>query len=251
MDQLVFTHSADTWQKRWEIIRRFATVWCGIRFAPSPTAECRLSEAEKVIGQSLPGSLRGSIKFHSELEAAGWNYGLAIKPMPDLQAVLLWSIEDDWYSVVHERDLTLDDPPVHGYSRRYGVPAEDQLNHFSLVASTITADALLGMIASARPPGGTFDVHVDPTPGWLDEMRAAFKLSTLFCDIRVFESLGQLAFVGRDPFHPGNVIIMRGLWSSTCDPVPECVARWLSKGGGLSGRFASRGPDQRAIEPFD
>src|SRR5262245_56478217 len=125
VDQLVFTHSADTWQERWEIIRRFATVWCGIRFAPSPMAETRLSEAEKIIGRSLPGSLRESIRFHSELEAAGWSYGLAIKPMPDLQAVLLWSIEDDWYSVVHEGDFTLDDPPVHGYLRGDSMPTED------------------------------------------------------------------------------------------------------------------------------
>jgi hypothetical protein len=240
VDELIFSDSAGTWQQRWEIIRRFATVWCGVKFAPSATADARLSEAERVIGRSLPGSLRESITFHSELEAAGWAYNLSIKPLPDLRAVLLCSIEDDCYSVVHDADLTLDDPPVHGYYRGYGVATEDQFGHFGIVASTITADTLVGMITPAYPRGGSFYVQVEATPDWLEEMRAAFSLSAAFCDLQVFESPGQLVLVGKDAFHPDNVIVMRGLWMSDYDAVPECVARWLSNGGGFTGRFGPR-----------
>jgi hypothetical protein len=240
VDELIFTHSAGTWQQRWEIIRRFATVWCGVTFVPSTTADARLSEAEKMIGRSLPGSLRESIRFYSELEAAGWAYGLSIKPLPDLRAVLLWSIDNDWYSVVHDADLSLDDPPVHGYCRGHGVTTEDQFGHFGIMASTITADTLVGMIAPAHPPGGSFDVPIEPTSDWLEEMRTAFSLSTTFGDLQVFESPGRLVFVGKDGFHPDNVVVMWGLWMSSDDAVPECVARWLSNGGGFTSRFGPR-----------
>ena len=238
MGRLIFAHPADTWKQRWEIVRRFTTAWCGVNLAPSPIADKRIYEAGRMIGHSLPASLCESIRFHSELEAAGWNYGLSIRPLPHLKAILLWSIEDDWYGVVHERDLSVDDPPVHDYSRGYGTTTEDQFGHFSVIGSTTTAEALLGMIAPARASGGKFDVQVEPTSAWLDEMRGSFDLSTLFCEVRVFESPGKLVFVRKDPFHPDSIISMSGLWAGSCDPIPECVTRWLSNGGAFSGRFA-------------
>ncbi len=183
--------------------------------------------------------MRECIRFHSQLESSGnWEYGLKIKWLDGRSALSIDAIDADWYHAVRAEDLGIDDPPVQGYWRAGASEFDSAFRCWGRVGASITEFMLQSMLLPAQDSGGGGSVEVTVTEDWLAEMCAAFVVSQQFGTLRIFENVGQVVVVGRNPYLPYDENLTIGLWMSEDDPVPECIERVLSKGGGLNGRFA-------------
>ena len=239
MAGLAFDQHIDTIEGRWSTLRNMVKIWGGSSLEPSAKSSLRISAAQVIAQSSLPHSLVEAIKFCSELQDVGWAYDFEFEKVPEFDGLILGTYcDDNWYVAIRDEDLIREDPPIQFLMR------EDYesgpLKHDSSMASFLSCHKLIGLLGplSGAAKGGDFQVEVEPTSGWLDEMRSEFQVSVMFAEYHIFESAGRLIVVGPDYHVPDqNAFSMHGIWSSKRDGVPECVQRHLKNGGAFSGRF--------------
>ncbi len=252
-----FYDVSDDWQERWSLIREFTTRWHGIQFRDRKELLLLVEQKEEELGFNIPPSVREYIMFSADANGIVNNQIIkairddyTVKHLNRLSAVSLLRLsEGNCFWGVKKENFTKSDPPVERYSlNSIGQRNDDYYLYSSSIkedgfdlggreSSSITSFVLNHMTYSLKGNGG-YNVSVNLTSDFIDEMDNSFTSKATFDNIIIYEMQNIIAFISTKN---NKSRLSVELWKPLPkNRIPAILFDYINNGGCFWGIFAAR-----------
>lgn len=244
---------SDDWQKRWALIREFATKWYGVHFRSRESLMPLVRYEEEKLGFKLPPSFQEYIMFH-----ACANHILPgvqeLIYFPKLSTINFSRLCIDVFSTVDIEDLDKEDPPIQTYSLKDEYIPNDFLSgdcdelEALIRGSKNTNGSLSSYIffnilfysKHTRNSGGSFSVYIDNNKQFIPMMNNFFERKIVTGNKLIYEKQNMISLVHYTEYPKYPYYLNMSLWKPLDrKKIPDFIVQYIIDNRGLySGLFS-------------
>lgn len=230
----IFTDVSNNVLKRWQCIRTFIERWYELEI---PDIDCTtdIQKAEAELGLELPQSFKHYLTLSQQLLETRYGNGqttslysrlfrdnFGLRHLQEYQAIsLMFSYNEadnpptvDSYWAVKIADLSLEDPPVHGYVfDSYNDRGEQNFFHigdgkmYSSLSSFTLAQLFSFLRSSESNNGSGFGILIEKTQNLPELLGNSFQNHTPIDELDISEGEDIFAHLDKAPFSPDYYLL--------------------------------------------